>query len=250
MADSAPSCRQAVDDLVAILDILSREEIITSPVSVEVVRTALSSCKSCRGQKPKPRKCCGWSGSFHGTTTIEMPFEVKGRYLVAKVGGKFNFKRRSTHGRRRLKDWQSAPIVDASFSIEISQATAADPEVRHHIDLANPDQHGPLWHLQMGGLSSSEARDKSLEWLDVPRWPVLPMDMILVLELATYNFQHEAWIELHEKNPWRDIIKRSERLMHQHYLDRLDIYRNRGDAGHSWLSYQCNRTSDWNPRPE
>ncbi len=146
--------------------------------------------------------------------------------------------------------WQRAPVADATFPIELRKIANDELCARHHLDLANLDQPGPVWHLQLGGLAAGVQRHKELEWLDVPRWPALPMDMILVLELAIYNFRNSDWLELRKTNPWRDIVKRSEQLMHRRYLERLKEYWDRQEAGDSWLAYQCNQTSDWNLRPD
>ena len=246
MADSDPHCRQAADDLIAILSILRERDVITSPVSDVSVHGSLTWCQPCRGKRPNSRKCQGWRGTFHETTAVEIPFTISRNEIVARISGHFSFERRTPP--KRLAGWQSAPASSASFAIELRRVANNDLCARHHIDLANPSQAGPTWHVQLGGLATGERRHKELEWLDVPRWPALPMDMVLVLELAIYNFCHERWKELRATNPWRDIVKRSEELMHSHYLERLSKYRNQKEAGHSWLAYQCNQTSDW-PRP-
>jgi hypothetical protein len=247
VSNSDPNCRQAAEDLVEILSVLHERDLIKSPISDDIVRSSLVSCQPCRGKKPKSRKCLGWAGSFHETTAIEIPFTIAKNGVVARVSGKFSFERRTAS--RKLAGWQFAPMASASFAIELRRAVNNDLCARHHIDLAELQQTGPVWHLQLGGLAAGEDRHKELGWLKVPRWPALPMDMILVLELAIYNFRHEVWLDLRETNPWRTIVKRSEDLMFDHYFKRLEGYRNQRDAGHSWLAHQCNLTSGWNPRP-
>lgn len=148
-----------------------------------------------------------------------------------------------------MADWQLAPAGKATYAIELRKAVDDVLCARQHLDLANPDQHGSVWHLQLGGLATGGLRHKELEWLDVPRWPALPMDMILVLELVIYNFHNEDWLELRRMNPWRRIVKNSELLMHRCYFERFREYCNRREADDSWLAYQCNRTSSWKPRP-
>ncbi len=241
------NCRDAADDLVAILGALRRRGLITSPISDETVRNTLRQCQPCRGKRPNPRKCRGWRGSFRGNRAVVIPFTIGKNDVVATVGGEFSFERRTAS--KKLSDWQSAPAAHATFWIEIKKAVSDELCARHHIDLANPSQLGPVWHLQLGGLASGEQRHRELEWLDIPRWPTPPMDMVLVLELAIYNFRNEHWRNLRTSNPWRDIVKRSERLMHRHYLDLFNRYRNQQEAGDSWLAFQCNQTSNWDPRP-
>ncbi len=208
MAASDPNCRDAAEDLVAILRHLRELKLITSPVSDEHVTRSLRLCQPCRGKRPSPRKCRGWRGSFHEGSAVVIPFARDKNEVVATVSGKFSFERRTAP--KKLTEWQLAPAASATFSIEIRKAVDDELCARHHIDLANPDQVGPVWHLQLGGLAAGDRRDRELEWLDVPRWPALPMDMILVLELAIYNFRNEYWRKLRASNPWRDIVKRSE----------------------------------------
>ncbi len=246
MAGSDPSCHQATADLVALLDTLRKKGVITSPLTDEIVRKNLHWCKSCL-KKPNSRKCLGWSGKFRGAAEIEIPATVKKNKVVARISGAFSFKRRTAP--KKLDGWQPAPATEATFAIEVRKVIGNELYARHHIDLANPNQPGPVWHLQLGGLTADEHRSKVHEWLDVPRWPILPMDMVLVLELAIYNFRNEEWSELRGRNPWRHIVKRSERLMHSHYRERLTKYFNQQEAGDSWLAFQCNRARDWNPRP-
>lgn len=247
MAGADPDCRQAADDLIAILSVLREKGLITSPVSDESVQGSLVRCQPCRGKKPSSRKCQGWRGTFHETTAVEIPFTISKNEVVARVSGQFSFERGTPP--KKLASWQSAPASRASFAIELRKVANNDLCARHHIDLANPSQAGPTWHVQLGGLTAGERRHRELEWLDVPRWPALPMDMVLILELAIYNFRHERWKELCTTNPWRAIVKRSEKLMHSHYLERLSKYWNQQEASHSWLAYQCNQMGDW-PRPE
>ena len=247
MAAPNPNCRQAADDLVAVLRTLRDRSLITSPISDEIVRKSLRLCQPCRGERPKSRKCRGWKGGFHAATAIEIPFAINRNDMVARVSGTFNFEQRTAP--KNLTGWQRAPAASATFSIELRKVANDDLCARHHIDLANPNQRGPVWHLQLGGLSAGDRRHKELNWLKVPRWPALPMDMVLVLELAIYNFRNEHWVELRRTNPWRHIVKRSERLMHKHYFERLGEYCNQHEADDSWLAYQCNQTSGWDPRP-
>jgi hypothetical protein len=250
VADFRPSCKQAEDDLVGALNALRQKRLIKSPLSDEQARKAISKCKPCSGERPNPRKCCGWTVKFSGLTAVEIaPFTLKGRTLNAKITGQLNFEQ--SIAPRDIEAWQASPASRASCAIEIWDATGREsaPYSRHHIDLANHNQEGPVWHLQLGGLSSEKNVSKDFEWLDVPRWPSAPMDLILVLELSIYSFHHSAWNQLRVSNPWREIVKRSELLMLDQFRKRLNEYCSQREVSPSWLSFQCNRTSRWNPRP-
>ncbi len=247
MATPGPTCRQAADDLVAVLGTLRARGLTKSPISDETIRRCIVSCQPCRKGTATSRKCLGWRGNFNANTAVVIPFVIDRNELVATVTGEFSFEQRIAP--KRMAGWQFAPTAKATYAIELRKVIGDDLCARHHIDLANPDQDGSVWHLQVGGLAAGDQRHRELRWLKVPRWPALPMDMVLVLELAIYNFRNEQWLELRKTNPWRDIVKRSEKIMHTHYFERFKEYYSRQEAGDSWLAFQCNRTSGWSPRP-
>ena len=204
----------------------------------DMVARAFTKCASCRRRRPR---CLGWHLRLRDATAVEFrDFEIDGRRVFAKIQGDFSTTR--SNGNRRLHEWQPQPCYTSTCAIEIFELTNKLVG-RHHHDLANPGQLGPVWHLQLGG-SGADNR-----WLDVPRWPIIPMDPVLVIELAVYSFFNDTWNDLCSGNPWRKIIKNSEALMLPHFHTRLREYVNQEGRADSWLAYQCNRNSDWDPRP-
>ena len=238
MAAQLPTCREAESNLTRILAELRSQGILKTPYQ-DTIALAFTRCASCRGRRTR---CAGWRLSLTEATTIEFrTFEVKGRHVYARISGTFSTQR--SHPARGLDNWRSQPCGISTCAIEILELPDSMLVERHHHDLAWSGQPGPVWHLQLGGASTDN------RWLNVPRWPSAPMDPVLVIELAVYSFYNDNWNELRSSNPWRRIIKRSEDLLLPHYGERLQAYRSQADRADSWLAYQCNVKSDWNPRP-
>ena len=238
MADRSPTCLEAEENLVRILSELLSQGIIKTPHRDRVKR-AFKKCLSCRKNR---NKCVGWRLSLRDATAIEFrDFQIRKRRVFARLEGVFSTERSKPP--RGVDCWQLQPCGASSCAIEVLELANRRPVARHHHDLANPGQNGPVWHLQLGGAPVNDHR------LDVPRWPIAPMDPVLVIELAVYSFFNDTWKELRSSNPWRRIIKRSEDLLLPHYHTRLQEYRAQEDRADSWLAYQCNLTGAWKPRP-
>jgi hypothetical protein len=209
--------------------------------------SVLTKCQPCRAGGTSPRRCRGWRISLKGLTALRFELaDVHGRLARVTIEGIYDFQH-SEHA-RRWPDWTAAPMSHCSSVIYVEEALSETPLTRQHLDLANREQAGPVWHLQLGGLPSEGARPTH-EWLDVPRWPSHPLDFALTVELTVYNFFSEAWSRLKTSNPWRLWIHRSEELVLSHYHQRFSDYWNRRTDLDSWLATQCNQSSGWDPRP-
>ena len=241
MAAESPTCHEAERNLAGILSELRFREIVKTPYQ-DMVAGAFKKCPSCRKSRRRRNKCLGWHLRLEGRTAIEFrDFEVNGRRVFARVEGVFSTERSDSD--RSLDGWRLQPCSISTCAIDVRILSNKKSVERHHHDLANPAQPGPVWHLQLGG---ARARDR---WLDIPRWPMAPMDPVLVIELAVYSFFNDTWKDLRSSNPWRTIIKRTEALLLPHYHDRLHKYLTQGTGIDSWLAHQCNIEGDWNLRP-
>jgi hypothetical protein len=138
------------------------------------------------------------------------------------------------------------------YDAKVEGAKEARLLERHHVDLGNPGQHGPVWHLQFGGNPPGDAKLPT-GWLDPPRWPVPPVDLTLFVEAIIYNFDYEAWKRLWNNGAWRSIVRQAEDLMLFAYTDELARHFARPPnlRGHSWLGALDNQRAPalWNPRP-
>jgi hypothetical protein len=223
-----------------------REGLIAYWISRGNVDMVLTKCGSCQRGGTTVRLCQGWLISFkERSALLFQPVEVHGHSVRVTVEGRYDF--RHSVRRRPWPDWTSAPMAWCSSVILIEDPVKDCILTRQHLDLANPGQAGPVWHLQLGGLPSGRERPEH-EWLDVSRWPSYPLDFALTTELVVYSFFWEAWSRLKIRNPWRLWIHRSEQLVVSHYHKRLSEYWDRPTNQDSWLAMQCNQ-SGWDPRP-
>jgi hypothetical protein len=247
MARDELSCRTFEEDIIRSIGLLRERDIVEASLSDEMVKSSLRRCKSCK-KGVSGKRCSGWLIELlHNKAIHFVPTRHKeGSWLRGVVTGRF---RAEVSQKDRLRHVEATCAIEVWKISEKTWMLEEDgPCTRHHLDLANPGQDGPAWHLQSGGLHSNRG-SMPYEWLDVPRWPSLPMNLILVMELAVYSLFPEKWQELRTTSPWRDIVKRSELLMMADYRAHLNGYFNqhsREDPEHaSWLSFQCNRTGGW-----
>lgn len=89
--------------------------------------------------------------------------------------------------------------------------------LRCHFDLANPNQDGPLYHLQIGG----NAREQEHCWypkeFDLPRLVYHPLDTLLLCQLVVTNFFPTDYQDIRRDLNWRWAVKSLERYMLSEY---------------------------------
>lgn len=90
--------------------------------------------------------------------------------------------------------------------------------LRFHFDLADRNQDGPRYHLQIGGNPQEGEFCWFPESLALPRFPHLPMDLILAAELIAANFYPEQYIDIRREPSWRHAVKTSQEHMCSKYL--------------------------------
>ena len=217
---------------------------------VNVLRARdLRLCSSCRSRKRKsPRKCRGWSFSFRGRNALTFRSLCigQGPEVLVALEGKFSTER----GSEIQSEWSGAPMSKCNVFLLIydSVAKSGDPISRQHLDLANLGQPGPVWHLQLGGVGWGSDKEKRAA-VQALRWPTLPMDFMLSVELCLYLFFFEEWNALRYRSTWIRYVKESERLILSQYASLLNSYLGQPSRASSWLAAQCNRTGILDPRP-
>lgn len=226
---------------------LVRQGVIASWVVADTPSRVVTRCHACRSNSPNPRKCTGWRIRFGrpATTLRFVPVAIDTHTVDLRLECDLDF---SSKTLSKPRDWCAAPLANCTVAIEVYEAGTDDLIVRHHLDLANPGQAGPAWHLQLGG-KPAQGKKPDTMWLKVPRWPSSPTDFILIVEFVLFSFYPEAWKRVSGTNPWREHVKTAERLVLTHYMRRLDTYMNTTSTANSWLAAQANNASDWNPRP-
>ena len=146
MAARSPTCNRAEDDLDGVLSELRRRGLLKTPDQGMMAR-GLRKCQSCQKKSKKKRKnCLGWHLELRGVTAVEFQHcNVDGRRVFVTVQGVFSTERSDP------ENWKMRPCCTSSCAIEVREFQTGDLIERHHHDLANPKQPGPLWHLQLGG---------------------------------------------------------------------------------------------------
>ena len=109
-------------------------------------------------------------------------------------------------------DWDAARL---SSQINVNTGRVM---LRLHFDLANKDQPGPKYHLQVGG----KPRDDEFHWfpdsLGVPRILHPPMDLVLATELIAANFYPESYREFNREAHWVASMRTSQEYLLAAYL--------------------------------
>jgi hypothetical protein len=213
----------------------------------EIWQGILIPCQPCRATaKQIPhKKCQGWQLGFRDHQALLLaPSLIRQRSLQVSVSGVFDFRRPSgAH-----TPWSRAPTQAVTAALELRDPSEDTLLARQHIDLANDQQPGTVWHLQLGGVGGAE--DKALlRSVSSIRWPSSPMDFILIVELALYLFHNSEWSALRRTSPWRGFVQDSEMLVLSHYFDAFRSYESQRHSRDSWLAEQCNRSGNVNPKP-
>jgi hypothetical protein len=245
MAKAPWSCAWARTVVASTGSLLQQFGVAKPWIPPESVGTVLTACASCRGSG-NVRACHGWRLQFGGPTALRLlPVDVGGRLVEVVLDGVFDY----TASAPRRNDW-AAPLRECTAAVRILAAGTDYLLARQHVDLANAGQPGPVWHLQSGGVPGFGAPKGELTWLKVPRWPVPPVDFVLVVELLVYTFANAKWLQLRQTRPWRDYVKEAEALVLAGYRDHLNAYLNQDAFADSWLTAQCNIAGRWQPRPK
>lgn len=219
---------------------LTRLSILSTWVDPSTMwHNVLIPCKTCDiNRSPPHKKCNGWQLGFRDHQALVLvPSEIKKRSVQLAIEGRFNV----TRGAGKWTAWQRAPIRESSAAFVLRDAESNHVLTRQHLDLANHGQPGPAWHVQLGGVGGGD--DKG--WLKLVanlRWPAVPAEFMLIVDLGLYLFHNSAWIELQRSSPWRAFVQQSEDLILPHYIEALNDYWNRRNSASSWLAAQCNAT--------
>ena len=88
---------------------------------------------------------------------------------------------------------------------------------RCHFDLADLGQLGPEYHLQFGGNPQSDELCWLPEFMNLPRLPYPPVDLLLVCQLIAANFYWDEYAEFRETPEWRHALRRSQQYLLEDY---------------------------------
>jgi hypothetical protein len=91
---------------------------------------------------------------------------------------------------------------------------------RFHFDLADPGQSAPLSHLQIGGIADENEYCWLHTKIEKPRFPHMPMDLVLVCELIGATFYEEqGFRKIRKSGFWKGEIQKSQRTLLKNYFE-------------------------------
>lgn len=93
--------------------------------------------------------------------------------------------------------------------------------LRFHFDLRTQwtRKPEPLYHFHVGGNPKDDENCWIPKQIKVPRFPYLPMDLILLCELVLVNFFPKESEELRKKPEWKSFVRKSQELFQKPYLN-------------------------------
>jgi hypothetical protein len=181
-------------------------------------------CPVCNSGRPsKKRECKGGSLRIDTNTPIRFVSNHGGRSVRITVTA--------------ATQWSdsSSPFPN-KHNVEVEVSIEDEPlKYKAHLDLATNFRQEPLFHLQAGGLRTEKSPAE--KYLGLLRWPMIPLDLILVTELILYTFQHEEWEAVHQNAEFLQAVRQSEELFLAPFFKKF--WRQPTDRGHSFLAAFC-----------
>ena len=227
-------------------ELLWRARVLAGQPFKDRVARLVRPCSSCdaHGQS---KRCTGWTLTIDRDSALSFkPAKVRGRLVRAELQAQ------ASHERSQpavAEDWQRTPALNSTVTVELFDVADERLLARHHLDLSTRSQPGPVWHIQSGGNPAGE-HELTDSWLDVPRWPLPPGDVVLAAELLVFNLHPDSWRKMQSDGAWLRLVQSSEDLMINHYLQRIQTHflRSAPNRDLTWLAAQDN-AGDWDPRP-
>ena len=102
--------------------------------------------------------------------------------------------------------------------------------LRVHFDLANEDQPGPRYHMQVGGKAHNDEMCWFPEGLAVPRVPHMPLDLVLAAELVAATFYKDQYDDIRREPSWRGARRASEGHLLKGYFETAAAALREGDG--------------------
>ncbi|MBO9051631.1 hypothetical protein [Curtobacterium flaccumfaciens] len=214
------------------------------PIAEWDVREWIDLCASCAKSRPGS-ECTGWKLDVRPDKPIRLgPFVDKSTLIEARIMGHQDY-RRSTSGSSAV--WTNSPVESGSLALELWDTSATSRlHARYHFDLANYDQAGPVWHLQVGGKGTHDSTVR----LDLPRLAVAPIDLCLLIDHILYNYKNKMWTQLLFSAGYIARIRASEEFMLSAWIDQLTRYKTGLSRGRTLVHELDNvNKAGWNPRP-
>jgi len=217
--NSIPSC----DSLVQQLDRWFR---VLRDCSVDVLSSSedcFVRCSACSSGKAKKKMSCqGGSLKIDANTPICFVSDHDGQTVRVTVTAR--------------TEWSSsASPFPKKHSVEVEVSLEGQPKYRAHLDLATDSRREPLFHLQTG--SSRIEKIAEEKHFGLLRWPMIPLDLVLVTELILYTFQPREWEAVHQNAEFLHAVRQSEQGFLTPFFQK--IWSNPQGRNHSFLAAFC-----------
>lgn len=236
---SGYSCGRALDQMSRITRALVVARALSSSSSAHLVHSWVESCSSCKA-KGQWSKCLGWRFKVPETDPLVLgPFFDKGTSVTVALSADMDFSRRSP---MNPVLWESAPVERANLTVRIS---GGSQELRYHVDLADIGQEGHVWHLQFGGKGTHHSATR----LDLPRWPVAPLDFALLIDTILQNYSRTLWTRCWNDRLYSSGLLESDVLMRTAWVERMAAVGPGPRQGHFNGVFDNAASPAWDPRP-
>jgi hypothetical protein len=248
VTDWVYSCSRATDRLVEFVRLLAGAGVLSAPPDEGLLRHCVQRCNPCCHNRGI-RRCEGWHTIVERGVLSFRPFVLPGHNPVRiDLSGNLSFRRMRPE---KADGWEARPLLSSTVTLELVDLANERLLERHHHDLANPGQDGPIWHLQYGGNPAGTVESLPTSWIDPPRWAMSPMDLTLLGEMIVYNFFRAEWDELNARGDWVRLILDVEQLVMSRFAEHMQAHfrRDRPQRDRTWLTAQDNTLSGLNPRP-
>lgn len=110
---------------------------------------------------------------------------------------------------------------------------------RCHYDSCSQNQYAPVFHLQFGGNPKNEEFCWFPHFLELPRFPSPPIDLILACEHVVATFFPSAYRELYQNRVWISLIRESESFFMREFYDMCKKHFARVSQDQTFLGHLC-----------
>jgi hypothetical protein len=240
------TCDRAQKELIDLIRLVGETRVLQLTPDDGVIHQCVEKCNPCeRGKGTK--RCLGWRIAVDRDILWFGPVSFPGHPPIRiSLSAKCSF-RRPEPGREDL--WQEKPLATSVATVEIFEVETETLIERYHLDLANTGQPGSIWHLQFGGNPAGDVLPLPTNWLKVPRWPLPPMDLTLMIEFLIYSFFPADWEKLSGRGEWLELIRDAEQLVVSHFAKRMGDHFAGNVDGPTWLMSQDNESGYFHSRP-
>jgi hypothetical protein len=242
------TCDRAQKELIDLIRLVGETRVLQLTPNAGVIHQCVEKCEPCERGKGKKR-CLGWRIAVDRDILWFGPVSVAGHPPIRiSLSAKYSFRRPESE---REDLWKEKPLASSVTTVEIFDVETDGLIERYHLDLANLDQPGSIWHLQYGGKPADDIPALPTSWLKPPRWPLPPMDLTLMVEFLVYSFFPAAWEQLNGQGEWLRLVCGAEQLIVSHFAERMSDHfgRDFSKRDRTWLMVQDNKDGDFNSRP-